>query len=137
MEKKEHPHAQVLRWIADGEEVEARRQSKVAPVDWTSTSHAEVLSIIRYGETGWEFRLKPTPMCELAGIRFPVPMKESPEEVEEIWVAATDGHFLDILGPSEFDKYLSAGVCHTTEEAAKAHSEALRAVNLMAIEGAK
>ena len=135
MEKKEHPHAQVLRWVADGEKVQGRYGSETC---WHAFEADDVLGKIGDGSAGrWQFRLKPTPMCELAGIRFPVPMKESPEEVEEIWVAATDGHFLDILGPSEFDKYLSAGVCHTTEEAAKAHSEALRKVNLMAIEGAK
>ena len=103
MEKKEHPHAQVLRWVADGEEIEGRHRNETC---WRTFEADDLLAKLGDGSAvHWQFRLKPTPMCELAGIRFPVPMKESPEEVEEIWVAATDGHFLDILGPSEFDKY--------------------------------
>lgn len=93
MEKKEHPHAQVFRWVADGEEIEVCRQSEVAPIHWRQTSYAEVISIIHYRETGWQFRIKPAPMCELAGIKFPVPMREAPKDGTEIWVAAPEGAF--------------------------------------------
>ena len=136
MEKKEHPHAQVLRWIADGEDVEVCRIS--SDEDWRAASHPGVLTKLAAFPDEWQFRIKPTPMCELAGIKFPVPMKEAPKCGETIWIAAAEGAFhIDWHGLGTDQAYLSARICHTTEEAAKAHSEALRKVNLAAIEGAK
>ena len=136
MEKKEHPHAQVLRWVADGEKVQGRYGSETC---WHAFEADDVLGKIGDGSAGrWQFRIKPTPMCELAGIRFPVPMREAPKDGTEIWVAAPEGAFRITWyeGP-DHRKCLSANLCHAAEEAAKAHSEALRKVNLMAIEGAK
>ena len=136
MEKKEHPHAHVLRWIADGEEIEVCRIS--SDEDWMATSYSSVLVRIAAFPDEWQFRIKPIPMCELAGIKFPVPMKEAPTHGTKIWVASVDEIFcITWCGEDDDKEYLSAGLCHTTEEAAKAHSEALRKVNLMAIEGAK
>lgn len=138
MLKKEHPHAQALRWIADGEEIEARRQSKTSLMDWTIISCTDAISIIHYRETGWQFRIKPTPMCELAGVRFPVPMREEPKHGTSFWVASFSGvsswHW---EGGASDIAWLLQRLCHTNEEAAQAHSEAICAMNLMAIEGAK
>ena len=46
MEKKEHPHAHVLRWIADGEEIEVCRIS--SDEDWMATSYSSVLVRIAF-----------------------------------------------------------------------------------------
>lgn len=58
--KKEHPHAQVLRWIADGETV----QSKLPGYDefgWKELSDMESLPIaaLVVGKSIREFRIKP------------------------------------------------------------------------------
>ena len=138
MEKKEHPRAQVLRWVADGEQIEARFATDGYDGAWKLESPNTVLSISNCGGAEWQFRIKPTPMCELVGIKFPVPMREAPKCGETIWIAAAEGAFhIDWHGLGTDQAYLSAGLCHTTEEAAQQHSEALRAVNLAALEGAK
>lgn len=54
----EHKYAQVLRWIADGKDVQARMlKAEYAnfPGDFSMTSSESVL----LGESGWEFRIKP------------------------------------------------------------------------------
>ncbi|MPS99500.1 MAG: hypothetical protein E2581_13505 [Pseudomonas sp.] len=59
--KKEHPHAQVLRWIADGETVDFRCLRD--DINWTtiSWSSASWLGSLVAGDAyhGYEFRIKP------------------------------------------------------------------------------
>lgn len=56
--KKEHPHAQVLRWIADGETVQVQLRndhSWYALEDLSEEGRAEILN----GADGFKFRIKP------------------------------------------------------------------------------
>lgn len=56
--KKEHPHAQVLRWIADGETVQVQLRndnSWYALEDLSEEGRAEILN----GAGGFKFRIKP------------------------------------------------------------------------------
>lgn len=59
--KKEHPHAQVLRWIADGETVQARNKgSQDEWVPFPKTFHEHALAQLVCGhEVRLEFRIKP------------------------------------------------------------------------------
>lgn len=56
--KKEHPHAQVLRWIADGETVQSK--CKISE-RWLNLSelNAGVLVSVLQGDASREFRIKP------------------------------------------------------------------------------
>lgn len=53
--KKEHPHAQVLRWIADGEDVQASGSGWIDMKDW-SRGFCEV---VLCGASDRDFRIKP------------------------------------------------------------------------------
>lgn len=62
--KKEHPHAQVLRWIADGETVEARSRGHQGDLgDWEPFPDAfdqyVIAQLVRGYEGRLEFRIKP------------------------------------------------------------------------------
>ncbi|MDH2234662.1 hypothetical protein N5K37_32650, partial [Delftia tsuruhatensis] len=59
--KKEHPHAQVLRWIADGEDVQAR-MSDGSETWWSfpgKYSHASERKVLLGEPSELEFRIKP------------------------------------------------------------------------------
>ncbi|WP_212646415.1 hypothetical protein [Delftia sp. PE138] len=61
--KKEHPHAQVLRWIADGETVQLRNTNHELDA-WTDigTGHSDLMGCIAVSHGsfgGFEFRIKP------------------------------------------------------------------------------
>ncbi len=84
-------------------------------------------------------RIKPEPMCELAGVQYPVPMQEAPENGVEVWIAYADGEAAnDEWGNTQVQRdFLAANLLHSTKEAAEAHSQALRAVNAQAVKAAK
>ncbi|WEM00065.1 hypothetical protein [Delftia tsuruhatensis] len=61
--KKEHPHAQVLRWIADGETVQLRNAGHEFDV-WTDmgSGHSDLMGCLAVSHgsfNGFEFRIKP------------------------------------------------------------------------------
>lgn len=81
---------------------------------------------------------QPQKMCELAGVKFPMPMAEKPKDGSTFWVATVGGVYVyDWNGWTSDVHALAARICHTTEAAAQAHHLALDAANQQAIEGAK
>ena len=86
-------------------------------------------------------RVKPEPqvMCEMAGIRFPVPMREAPKMGVEVWIAYADGEAAcnDWRNTQLQRDFLAANLLHETEEAARTHSRAMHAANAQAVAKAK
>lgn len=83
-------------------------------------------------------RIKPQVMCELAGIRFPMPMSAKPSNGDDYYVASPQGVDQHTWRNDGADvEWLALHICHATREAAEAHSKALRAVNAQAVAKAK
>lgn len=83
-------------------------------------------------------RIKPQPMCELAGVQFPVPMQEAPKYWEVVWAATASGSPIKCHwdGSSVYGTLLTSHLLHATEIAAAAHSQAMLAANKAAVEKA-
>ena len=80
----------------------------------------------------------PQKMCELAGVKFPMPMTEAPGEGEMYIYVSTCGVYQEEWLNTAWDKErLERGLCHRTEEAAQQHYRALVAANMQAVEAAK
>ncbi len=85
-------------------------------------------------------RVKPEPqvMCELAGVQFPMPMSARRADGDDYYVASPQGvDHHTWRNDSADEEWLALHICHTTFEAAEAHSQAMRAVNAQAVEKAK
>lgn len=73
--RTEHPHAQVLRWVADGFDVESRcdfgtdKHGARVTTDWRVTEPDSVLCYLateNFGQPGkWEFRLAPAQPAQI------------------------------------------------------------------------
>lgn len=128
MSKQEHPYAQVLRWIADGESIQADSNYDGHFLNVTCTK--TLLEGIAEGRASDpdRFRLKPRTIT-INGHEVPEPMRVAPK-----WIA---GYYMPDLIDSTYvatsywgdDKYdeerLARGLCHLTREAAEAHARAL------------
>ena len=80
----------------------------------------------------------PQRMCTLAGACFPEPMRVAPKEGEQYWLVTQDGPWRQTWHALSCERaWLADHRCHATEEAARAHFEALRAKNLEAVRNAK
>ena len=83
----------------------------------------------------------PVPMCELAGVKFPMPVQEPLFCGQVYWVAAPgardyQGH--EYWDDTEVDHHwLAADVIHLTKKAAIQHGLALEAANKQAVEREK
>jgi hypothetical protein len=85
-------------------------------------------------------RVKPEPqvMCEMAGIRFPVPMREAPKMGVEVWYVASSSVMRCTWADHPIDRNrLDSCLCQATEAGAIAQSLAMQAALQEAIEGAK
>lgn len=125
--KKEHPHAQVLRWIADGEEVQAR-MSDGSETWWNfpgKYSHAPERKVLLGEPSELEFRIKPK--------TIPVGDREI-----EAPVMSGPGYYLTNYG-DVFRWFEDAGLnppidlqklgrVYATEEAARAAHDAITAL---------
>ena len=123
-----HKHATILRAIADGLEVQFRK------------NESEHWSDMRGGEPGrnpitWlslEWRIKPR-MIVCGKHSWPEPMRVAPVDGTEYWVVSATGRdAIEKIGwnMDETDKRcLSRGLCHTTKEAAEQHVAALIAIS--------
>jgi hypothetical protein len=121
--KKEHPHAQVLRWIADGQTVEARYESAWAPLKHFKD---QVMAQLVCGcASRFEFRIKPKTIT-VGDREIEAPIKSGP------------GYYLTNYGdvfrwfedanlnpPIDLQKL---GRVFATEEAARAAQEAFTAL---------
>ena len=77
-----------------------------------------------------EYRLKPK-MIRCGDMEFPEPMRVAPEIGTKYWVTSLTGpqpHYMSWSGTVGEQRYLKSGICHATQEAAKAHAKALIAL---------
>ena len=124
--KTPHPHAETLRAIADGEEIECA-DTRSVPVSWSLTSSQLALIQIAHN-TCLKFRIKPKTI-RIGECDVPEPMRVAPREYAEFFL-------LDVLSPRKYIsrrwvgnpeqcEQLAAGFCHSTAEAAEMHAKAL------------
>jgi hypothetical protein len=67
-----HPQAHVLRWIADGLDVQARCDfGKGIVTDWKSTPPDDLLAYIRSTRSLWEFCLAPPAAAQIVFLPTP------------------------------------------------------------------
>lgn len=122
--KTPHPHAETLRAIADGEEIECA-DTRSVPVSWFLTSSQLALKQIAYN-TCLEFRIKPKTIGECD---VPEPMRVAPREYTEFFlpdVLSPRKHISRLwTGHPDQCEHLAAGLCHFTAEAAEMHAKAL------------
>jgi hypothetical protein len=123
--KKEHPHAQVLRWIADGETVQAQFNGDGV---WQSMNslNDHVLADLLTGETTRrEFRIKPKTIT-VGDREIEAPVMSGPG-----YYITQDGHayrwFEDPACNPRFDLQ-KRGLVYASEEAARAAQEAITAL---------
>lgn len=116
-----HPQAEILRAIADGEEIEA-----ICGEGWYGVMPRSALRYIYDGNI--PLRIKPKTI-NINGIEVPEPMREEPKRGAQIWVAdlmSSAGTTAINWYPGNNHKgYLEAGLCHLTQEAAELHAKAL------------
>lgn len=125
--KKEHPHAQVLRWIADGEEVQVKSQFGI----WSPISEkglgwlGELLAASSTRPDYEQFRLKPKTI-PIGDREIEAPVMSGPG-----YYITQDGHayrwFEDSACNPRFDLQ-KRGLVYATEEAARAAQEAITAL---------
>ena len=124
-----HPQAEILRAIADGEELE---QSCAIQPWWGAVRTSTVLLWIYHNPTldcTAYYRIKPKTI-NINGIEVPKPMRETPKDDVSFWLADPTNQ----TGVCEFKwhpcsthkGWLEAGLCHPTKEAATIHANALR-----------
>lgn len=122
--KKEHPHAQVLRWIADGETVQARHRSA-----WADLMHfkEQVLAHLMSGrESPLEFRIKPKTIT-VGDLEIEAPVMSGPG-----YFITDTGHelswFDDERDRNSFADMQKNGRVFASVEAARAAQEAFTAL---------
>lgn len=83
----------------------------------------------------------PAPMCELAGVQFPMPVQKPLARGQDYWVAtpgATNHQEYDCWDEIKEDyQVLELGLIHLTKTAAIQHGLALEAANKQTVERAK
>lgn len=80
----------------------------------------------------------PTKMCELAGVKFPMPMTEVPKVGSECWIVFIGSVSARIWRSDDIEMgWFQQRRCHRTKEAAELHWKALSAANMQAVEAAK
>ncbi|ABX34559.1 hypothetical protein Daci_1919 [Delftia acidovorans SPH-1] len=118
--KKEHPHAKVLRWIADGETVQVQFAK-----DWHDLSLEGLLRHIAEPRGDYPFRLKPKTI--LVGDReIEAPVMSGPG-----YYITDHGDAFRWFGEATLDpgaNLQKLGRIYATEEAARAAQEAITAL---------
>lgn len=124
--KTPHPYAELLRAIADGEEIECA-DTRSVPVSWFLTSSQLALTQITYN-TRLKFRIKPKTI-RIGEYDVPEPMREAPGDSETFYLPAilSEGWYITHRWGGFQDQLakLQAGLCHSTREAAEWHAKAL------------
>ena len=116
-----HPQAEILRAIADGEEIEAFYDE-----GWHDTVPRSAIKYL--GADMYPLRIKPK-VININGIEVPEPMREEPKDGTPFWII--DIVYSENVRRSEWEasfmqkKWLKAGLCHLTKEAAELHANAL------------
>ena len=127
MTNKKHSYANVLRWVADGEQVQ--REDDL--IGWFDLPHSE--SVLREVIGGFHnpdsYRVKPATIL-INGHEVPEPLQKHPAELTTVYWPE-----LDALGTTNRSEYyreskryralFARGLLHLTREAAEQHAIAL------------
>lgn len=128
--KQEHKYAQVLRWIADGEEIDVRASGG----DWRPLERKNdaLNDRILRGGGSFEFRLKPRTIT-VNGREIVAGESEAPKLQSEYFlphVSKGNRYAAEIWDASEFDlRVLNDGLVHLTKENAIAHAKAMLGID--------
>ncbi len=128
MTKQEHPYAEILRAIADGEDIQYQDG------EWFDVSHTDTLCFI-HTETlqPKEMRVKPQTIG-INDIDVPIPVRNAPIKGSTYYVPSFRAERVEQLlwWNDEIDKmYLQRGFVHDTAEAAKCHALALMSFTVL------
>lgn len=119
--KKEHPHAQVLRWIADGETVQVQFSK-----DWHDLSLEGLLRHIAEPRGDYPFRLKPKTIT-VGDREIEAPVMSGPG-----YFISDFGTMLEWFGDETdndgYQHFQKCGRVYATREAARAAQEAITAL---------
>lgn len=126
MSKQGHPYAEILRAIADGEEVQYL--NKVFN-EWMGVSHASALRFIYEEKFEPDYiRVKPQTI-NINGYEIPEPLMIVPEVNTTVFIADPCNINLVVEfrtgGGSLSKEKFNTGLCHSTKEAAVIHAKAL------------
>lgn len=141
--KTEHKYAQVLRWIADGEDVQARLPGSEISGEFESLignfnswnysdDWKQCLLSGDFGGHEWEFRLKPRTITvngrEIVAGEMVAPKLQSEYFLPH--VSKANRYASEIWDASEFDlRVLNDGLVHLTKENAIAHAKAMLGID--------
>lgn len=125
---KEHPNAELLRAIANGEQMQIGSKS----TEFKNFSAEEALSAIADGR-GCYIRVKPSTII-VNNIEVPEPMRDAPSKgTDYFFPSFMVGSMVtrDMWHGTELDfLLLKRGLCHFTREAAAAHAKAMLAPSM-------
>lgn len=136
MDMDEHARA-CLRAILDGKQMQQLTHTGIG-VGYVDINYDTALHSLAYASSRANVRIKPQLMCELAGVQYPMPMTEVLNYGNDYYVASPQGVDQHTWRNDDEDvEWLALHICHTTFEAAEAHSKAMLAVNAQAVAKAK
>lgn len=124
--KKEHPYADILRAIADGETIQVATNSD----GWLNVMSKYLIRDIGMDEAQdpRKYRIKPKTI-NINGHEIEAPLLVAPKQHEPYWMADIQDPEMCSLAQwdnTAFDRRnLQRGLCHATKEAAAAHGLAL------------
>jgi hypothetical protein len=131
---KEHPHAEVLRAIADGvplSEFECRWFGIGPAPKWSFVGVNELTAWITTPDS-WEIRRKPQYIM-VNGFKVPKPLDVMPVERMNLFVPmVSDYMFMDTNTASDSswaETMFKRGIVHATKEAAIAHAKAMLGID--------
>lgn len=105
---------------------------------WGDCTYDDALGWLGNPYMRGHIRIKPQIMCELAGVQYPMPMSARRADGDDYYVASPQGVDHHTWRNDDADEeWLALHICHTTFEAAEAHSQAMRAVTAQAVAKAK
>jgi hypothetical protein len=127
-ERKEHSHAELLRWIAGSKEIEWERSADV----WVTISHRELFYALSDSiDPMSKFRLKPEPpkTIRIGDFDVPKPLQKKPECGARYWVVsltAVDAYCELYWDNDASDRrYFARGLIHADKESAEIHTKAI------------
>lgn len=129
MKTTQHPYANILRAIADGEEIEWQRSNGCWEYQGLDQTFAEIANNAYSPD---RYRVKPKTIT-INGFEVPEPLREMPSpDTQVFWPsfwpnasdAKTESCFIS-YHPETVAVLLRCGLLHSTEKAASAHALAL------------
>ena len=123
--KKEHPHAQVLRWIADGEDVQVRISESPKWIGIGGMNSSAMSDLMRGEASRFDFRVKPKTIT-VGDREIEAPVMSGPG-----YYITDHGDVFRWFGEATVNPYADLqklGRVYATEEAARAAQEAITAL---------